>query len=416
MLFIASCFSYGDRVALSFAGTSMEKELALDPIQLGWLLSGFGWAYMAGQLPSGGLLDRFGSKRVYGISIVLWSLCAFLIAFTGYIATAWVFSAIFAIRLISGLAQSPVFPGNGRIVAAWFPTAERGGACAIFNASQYSSLWIFGPLFGWLIPAYGWRSCFWFMGIFGFVLAFAWWKLVYSVKDHPLISQSEVECIERGGGLVNLDRAAGGRPSSNPLTWGGVIQLLQQRMLVGIYIGQFCITTLTYFFITWFPLYLVQARHMSILKVGFAVALPALCGCVGGVLGGISSDALLRRPHLCPQDADHRGHAAFRDDDRVQLHQRAGADDVPDVAGVLRERLWRAGLDGDCGHVAEGVDRAEWRIVQPVRQHRRHHDSDRDWVPCEEDRLVQRCVDFRGYNGVAGDLQLCGDCWGDQAA
>jgi ACS family glucarate transporter-like MFS transporter len=65
-------------------------------------------------------------------------------------------------------------------------------------------------------------------------------------------------------------------------------------MLIGIYLGQFCITTLTYFFITWFPVYLVQARHMSILKAGFAAALTALCGCIGGVLGGVSSDALLR--------------------------------------------------------------------------------------------------------------------------
>src|ERR1700735_1921443 len=66
-------------------------------------------------------------------------------------------------------------------------------------------------------------------------------------------------------------------------------------MLVGIYLGQYCITTLTYFFITWFPVYLVQARHMSILKGGLAAAIPALCGCVGGVLGGLFSDALLRR-------------------------------------------------------------------------------------------------------------------------
>src|ERR1035441_5835533 len=69
MLFIASSFSYGDRVALSFAGPAMEKELALDPVKLGILFSGFSWAYALGQLPSGGLLDRFGSKRVYGISI-----------------------------------------------------------------------------------------------------------------------------------------------------------------------------------------------------------------------------------------------------------------------------------------------------------------------------------------------------------
>ena len=295
MLFIASSFSYGDRVALSFAGSAMEKELSLDPVKLGILFSGFSWAYVLGQLPSGGLLDRFGSKRVYGISIICWSVCAVLIGLTGHVATAWVFSAIFAIRLASGLAQSPVFPGNGRIVAAWFPTAERGGACAIFNASQYSSLWIFGPLFGWLIPAYGWRSCFWFMGIFGFILAFAWWKLVYNVNDHPMISRTEVERIERGGGLVNVDRVAGTKSSNNALTWTGVLELLKQRMLVGIYLGQFCITTLTYFFITWFPVYLVQARHMSMLKGGFAAALTALCGCIGGVLGGVSSDALLRR-------------------------------------------------------------------------------------------------------------------------
>jgi ACS family glucarate transporter-like MFS transporter len=132
------------------------------------------------------------------------------------------------------------------------------------------------------------------MGIFGLLLAFVWSKTVYNVKDHPLISAAEIECIERGGGLVNLDRAVGALSRGNPLTWAGVGQLLQQRMLVGIYLGQFCITTLTYFFITWFPIYLVQARHMSILKGGFAAALPALCGSVGGVLGGVSSDALLR--------------------------------------------------------------------------------------------------------------------------
>ena len=294
MLFIASCFSYGDRVALSIAGTAMQRELALDPVKLGFLLSGFSWAYVAGQLPSGGLLDRFGSKRVYGISIVCWSLCAFLIGFAGYIIPAMAFTTIFVLRLLSGLAQSPVFPGNGRIVAAWFPTAERGTASAIFNSSQYFALVMFAPVFGWLVHTHGWRSCFWFMGAFGALLAFAWWKIVHNVKEHPLISQAEVEHIEKGGGLANLDR---GKAKANPITWTGIKQLLGERMLVGIYLGQFCITTLTYFFITWFPIYLMQARHMSVLRGGLAVALPALCGSVGGVLGGVCSDALLRHGH-----------------------------------------------------------------------------------------------------------------------
>jgi ACS family glucarate transporter-like MFS transporter len=65
-------------------------------------------------------------------------------------------------------------------------------------------------------------------------------------------------------------------------------------MLVGIYLGQFCINTLTTFFLTWFPSYLVKQRHMTILQAGFAAALPALCGFTGGILGGISSDWLLR--------------------------------------------------------------------------------------------------------------------------
>jgi ACS family glucarate transporter-like MFS transporter len=96
---------------------------------------------------------------------------------------------------------------------------------------------------------------------------------------------------------VNVDRVTGAKPSGAPLRWAGIKQLLGQRMLIGIYIGQFCITTLTYFFITWFPVYLVQARHLSLLRGGFAAALPALCGSIGGILGGICSDALLRRGH-----------------------------------------------------------------------------------------------------------------------
>ncbi|MEI9979048.1 MAG: MFS transporter [Edaphobacter sp.] len=293
MLFIASCFSYGDRAALSVAGAVMQKTIGA--AQMGILFSGFGWAYVLGQLPSGGLLDRFGSKRVYGISIICWSICAFLIGFTGHLAASLMFTTIFVLRLLSGLAQSPVFPGNGRIVAAWFPTAERGRASAIFNASQYFALVAFAPLFGWLTHEYGWQSCFFFMGAAGFALAFAWWKLVYNVTEHPMISSSEIELIERGGGLVHVDHVTGAR--RNPLTWSTFKRLVSQRMLVGIYIGQFCINTLTTFFLTWFPSYLVRARHMSILQAGFAAAVPALCGSVGGILGGVCSDWLLRRGH-----------------------------------------------------------------------------------------------------------------------
>jgi MFS transporter, ACS family, glucarate transporter len=295
ILFVLSCFSFADRSALSQAVSSMPKEMDLTPARLSYLLFAFGWAYALGQLPSGGLLDRFGSKRVYGIAIIGWSICAFLTAFAGYLAASLAFTAIFVLRVFSGLFQAPVFPGNGRIVAAWFPTSERGRASAIFNSAQYFTLPIFAPIFGWLIHIAGWRSCFWFLGAVGCVLTVVWYTSIYGVKEHPRISQAEVDFIERGGGLVNTDSSASAK--KNTLTWATVKKFLSYRMLVGVYIGQFCINTLTWFFVTWFPLYLSQARHMSVVKVGLAAGVPGLCGGVGGILGGVISDALLRRGH-----------------------------------------------------------------------------------------------------------------------
>jgi ACS family glucarate transporter-like MFS transporter len=297
VLFAVSCFSFGDRVALSLAGAAMGQAIHPTPVRMGYLFSAFSWAYVLGQLPSGGLLDRFGSRRVYGIAIILWSICAFLTGFAGYLTAGAAFTEIFILRLFSGLAQAPVFPGNGRIVASWFPTMERGRASAIFNSSQYFALLIFAPIFGWIIHRYGWQSCFWFMGLVGFALSLIWFTNIYSVKEHPRISPVEIAAIECGGGLVNTDRRNLTNSGNNTLTWATVKMLLSHRMLVGIYIGQYCITTLTWFFLTWFPVYLAQARHMSILNVGFAAAVPGLCGGFGGILGGVLSDKLLHSGH-----------------------------------------------------------------------------------------------------------------------
>ena len=289
MLFAASTFSYGDRVALSIAGLPMAKDMHLDPLRLGYLFSGFSWAYVLGQLPAGGLLDSFGSKRVYGISIICCSICAALVGFAGFLPASFAFMAIFFLRLLSGLVQSPVFPGNGRIVAAWFPTAERGTASAIFNSSQYFALVLFAPVIGWIAHTRGWKSSFWFLGALGLVLSIVWFKVIYDVNSHPSVGSLERDYIAQGGGLVSIDRIKG-----TTLTWASIKMLLNNRMLVGIYIGQYCITTLTWFFLTWFPVYLHQARHMSLMTVGFVAVLPALCGSIGGVLGGVVSDGLLR--------------------------------------------------------------------------------------------------------------------------
>jgi ACS family glucarate transporter-like MFS transporter len=293
MLFSASTINYADRATLSIAKTGLSKSFGLDPVAMGYLLSAWAWSYVIAQIPAGWLLDRFGSKRVYGISIFLWSLFVFFMGFTQYLNARAAFIALFMLLFLAGFALAPAFPGNGRFVAAWFPTKERGTASAIFNSSQYFSLVLFAPLMGWIVQKFEWPHLFWVMGLIGILATPAWFKFAYSPKDHPTVSETELKYIEGGGGLVNMDM--GGKAGARfDVKWSHVRQLLGSRMLIGVYIGQFCITTITYFFIQWFPGYL-ESRGMSILKVGFVAALPALCGCVGGIFGGWFSDLLLRR-------------------------------------------------------------------------------------------------------------------------
>ncbi|NCB55953.1 MAG: MFS transporter [Gammaproteobacteria bacterium] len=295
MLFIVTAFNYGDRATLSIAGASMTKDLGLDSVGMGYVFSAFSWAYVIGQIPGGWLLDKFGSKRVYFFSILTWSIFTLLQGFVGSLGSiSNAVIGLFILRFMVGLCESPSFPGNSRIVAAWFPAQERGTAVSIFNSAQYFATVIFAPIMGWLTHAVGWSHVFFFMGGLGILLSFIWLKVIKNPTDHPSMNRAELEYIEQGGALTNMDQPAK-KAAMTISKWDAIKQLLQSRMMVGVYLGQYCINALTYFFITWFPVYLVQERGMSILKAGFIASIPAICGFTGGVLGGIISDHMLRR-------------------------------------------------------------------------------------------------------------------------
>jgi ACS family glucarate transporter-like MFS transporter len=291
VIFIVTTVNYASRATLSIAGAPLADELKISSVRMGYLFSAFGWAYVIGQIPGGALLDRFGSKRVYLWSIVLWSVFTAAQSLTGWTPVP-VIAGLFLARFALGLAEAPSFPGNARIVANWFPNSERGTASAIFNSAQYFSIVAFGPLMGWLTQSFGWRYVFLAMGVIGLAAAAAFAVVVDSPTRHKRISKAEFDYIESGGALVHLDRSAAAKA---PVRWETLRQLLSNRMLLGIYLGQYCITALTYFYTTWFPIYLVQARGLSIMQAGLASAGPALCGWAGGILGGVASDLLLKR-------------------------------------------------------------------------------------------------------------------------
>ncbi|WP_435952008.1 MFS transporter [Dryocola sp. BD626] len=294
IIFIVTTINYADRATLSIAGTEVAKELQLSAVSMGYIFSAFGWAYLLMQIPGGWLLDRYGSKKVYTYSLFFWSLFTFTQGFVDMIPLAYAGISMFFMRFMLGFSEAPSFPANARIVAAWFPTKERGTASAIFNSAQYFSLALFSPLLGWLTFAWGWEHVFTVMGGIGFVLTFLWAKFIHNPTDHPRMSKQELDFISKGGAVVDMDHKKAANADNGPKLHY-IKQLLSSRMMLGVFFGQYFINTITWFFLTWFPIYLVQEKGMSILKVGLVASIPALCGFAGGVLGGVFSDYLIKR-------------------------------------------------------------------------------------------------------------------------
>jgi ACS family glucarate transporter-like MFS transporter len=295
MVFAVTTLNNADRSTLSLAGAALQGDMGISSITLGYLFSSFAWAYMLAQIPGGWLMDRFGSKRVYAASIFVWSLMTFLQGFVTYLSLPAALVALFVLRISVGLAEGPSYPGNSRIVSSWFPAAERGTAAAIFNSAQYFATVAFAPLMGWIVQSLGWPYVFSVMGSIGMVLAGIWMIVIHAPGDHPLINRAEFDYIKAGGALVDIDNRQPVTAAVKVPVWSVIRQLLSSRMMLGIYAGQYCITTLVYFFLTWFPVYLVKGLHMPIMQAGAVAAVPAVCGFLGGILGGVSSDALLRR-------------------------------------------------------------------------------------------------------------------------
>jgi ACS family glucarate transporter-like MFS transporter len=296
LLFLVTAINYADRTVLSIAGPALAKSLNLNSVSMGYIFSAFGWSYVLAQLPGGWLLDRFGSRKIYAISLFTWSFITFITGFTGFLAGFSAIVVLFILRFLLGIAEAPAFPANSRISVAWFPTKETGTAAAIFNSAQYFATVLFAPLLGFIVHTYGWQYSFFFMGIVGFIFLIFWLKFVHAPKKSRHINKAELDYITKGGALVEMDHAlTDNKNNNNAPKWKFLGQLLKKRMFIGVYLAQYCINAITFFFITWFPVYLVQARGMTILKAGFVAVLPAIFGFVGGNLGGIFSDYLLKK-------------------------------------------------------------------------------------------------------------------------
>jgi ACS family D-galactonate transporter-like MFS transporter len=286
-VFISVVINYMDRSNISVAASAITNELHLTSVQLGLIFSAFGWTYAALQIPGGIMVDRFGPRLLYSISLILWSAATLC---QGFVKG---FSALFGFRLAIGAFEAPAYPANNRIVTSWFPDNERASAIAVYTSGQFLGLAFLTPALAAIEHYAGWRGLFIVTGAAGIVWGLIWYFVYNDPAKHPSANQSELEHIEKGGGLVN--RGTARKTEEQSFMTKNLREVFTHRKLWGIYVGQFAVNSTLWFFLTWFPTYLVKYRGLNLLTTGLVASIPFLAAFCGLLLSGFLSDFLIKK-------------------------------------------------------------------------------------------------------------------------
>lgn len=172
LLCLAWFVGYLDRVSMSIAIIPITKDFNLSPTQVGLVLSSFfiGYAFMQ---PIGGwLADKFGSKRILIMAIILWSL------FTALTGIAWSFISLIVIRILFGIGEGSFPPASSVAIAEHFPKTERARAKTLLLSSTSIGSAVGALVVAAVVTSYGWRSMFIFLGFIGVVISILFWLYV----------------------------------------------------------------------------------------------------------------------------------------------------------------------------------------------------------------------------------------------
>jgi len=268
-----------DRTSLSIAAPVIAKEFHWNSGTVGIILSSFMWTYAIFLIPWGWASDRIGTRRINGLSVSLWSISAML---TGAVLG---FGTMIVAMLLLGVGEAASLPTAGKVVRQWFPPQERGLATAIFNAGTFAGPAISAPIVAWIVLRIGWRLSFVVTGAIGLV-----WVLLWLAMFHPPADCSWLSPEERDYILAETGISSAAAPGKN-----NVPQLLKQKTMWGLLLTQGCCAYTNVLFLAWLPSYLVQSRHMHLMKAGWFTSIPYLIAAVLGIFIGRLSDAMLTR-------------------------------------------------------------------------------------------------------------------------
>ncbi len=277
--------NYADRAAFGVAGSSIINEFHLTKTEFGLISSIFFFGYAPFCFIGGWLSDKYGPRAVMGAAVGWWSI------FTALTAAGAGYISFLVIRFFFGFGEGPQGSVTIKTMRNWFPQRQMGTAVGISQGCTPLGGVIGTPLVAWLLATTGdWRIPFIVLGILGVLAAIGWWGIVRDTPDvHPWASKEEAEEIARGNVAAGTTTDA---PGQKIETLGHYIT---RPLVLATSAAFFGYAWVLYAFLSWFPVYLVDARNVQLKDVAWIGAVPWVLGVIGYMSGGIFTDWLAVR-------------------------------------------------------------------------------------------------------------------------
>lgn len=294
---------YVDRLALSVAAPVVRATFGFSNEQYGLITLAFLLCYGSGQLLLGPVIDRLGSKRALSLAVLWWSVASMLHAFGRGVGS------FFAARAFLGITEAANFPGAFKVIAEWFPRAERSLAAGFVTAGTGIGAIVAPPLIVFLIAAFdslharghspmvGWQAAFIVPALLGFVWVLLWNRYFETPEKHPRIHAAERELIlaDRPASGPEADRDARSRPGAFLAYLSRLGYWFRYRQTWGLALARFTGDGAFYFFAFWIPNYLNDVRGFGLREIAWAAAIPFVFADAGALLGGWTGQRLIRR-------------------------------------------------------------------------------------------------------------------------
>ncbi len=269
---------YLDRICMSQAVKPIREELKLSDGEMSYVLMAFTVAYGLFEVPTGRWGDRVGGRAVLTRIALWWS------AFTALTGAGFGLVSLVVIRFMFGAGEAGAYPNVARVLYRWVPAAERGRVQGLLLAAAQLGAVAAPTLAAYLIDAVGWRWTFAVFGALGVVWAVGFWLWFRDdPADHLGVNAAEWDLIRAG--------TAAPEPTREPVPWRAVLSN-PGIWLLGL--STTCAAFNTYFYFSWFPTYLMDARKVSNADAGWLSTLALAGSAVGVLAGGWAADRVTR--------------------------------------------------------------------------------------------------------------------------